>query len=139
MTATDDPSWTAAFEDEVVTANMTTENTELVRERGLLGWEAAASDREIVYEQLRRVIDSALDLHEFLLANESNIAFTAIGAVGGDPFAEIEPTSEELGDDLLARVSAIPENLDALGYLQQVETEPLFGVVKEKLVAIGIR
>jgi len=139
MRSRDDGIWTAAFEDEVVAANMTPENTELVRDRGLLGWEASDADREIVYDQLRRVIDASLELHRFLLANEADIAYTAVGAVGGDPFAEIEPASEALADELLTQVSAIPENLDALGYLQQVETEPLFGVVKEKLVATGIR
>lgn len=139
MVATDDAIWTAAFEEEVVAANMTVENTQMIRERGMLGWEASSSDRQIVYDQLRRVINAALDLHQFLVENESEIAYTARGAVGGDPFSEIQPSSDVLADQILGRVSAIPENLDALGYLQQVETEPLFGAVKEKLVATGIR
>jgi len=140
MIASEDPIWRAAFRDEVVAANMAPENAELVRERGLAGWEAASPDRDIVYDQLRRVIIASVDLHDFLVEHEAEVTYNrAIGGGSGDPVLEAVPATPELGEEMWSQVGDITSALDALGYLQQVETEPLFGIVKEKLVATGIR
>jgi hypothetical protein len=140
MIAEEDPLWRGFFEEEIVLANMTADNAAAVRDRGLAGWEASSTDRDIVYDQLRRVIETSLDLHAFLQANESEIEYTpAAAGRDRDPVLEAVPATEELGEEMWARVGEITNALDALGYLQQVETEPLFGVVKEKLVATGIR
>lgn len=140
MIAEEDALWTGAFEEEVEAANMSADNAGAVLERGLAGWEAAGADRDIVYEQLRRVIETSLDLHAFLRSNEAEIQYTpAAAGRDRDPVLEAVPSSEELGEEMWARVGAITNALDALGYLQQVETEPLLEVVKEKLVATGIR
>jgi hypothetical protein len=83
---------------------------------------------------------AALSLHTFLEANEGDIDYEpASGGLSRDPVLEAVPASEELGDEMWARVGEITDALDALGLLDRVTTDRLAAVFFEKLAATPIR
>jgi len=129
-----------AFRDEVEAANLLQDNANLLIDRGLAGFDAAAPDREIIYDQLQGVVQASTDLHLFLMQNEDDIDFepAAVGT-SRDPLLEAVPVTRALGDEMMSQVIGITDALDALGFLAVVETDPLLAVVGEKLVATGIR
>lgn len=138
--AADLPLFREAFRREVEEANLTADNAALIRNRGIAGFMAAAPDRRTVFNELEAVAEAALALHTFLLANEEDISFEpATGGVSRDPVLEAVPASPELGEAMWERVGAITNALDALGYLDQIDTERLLGAFLEKLEATGIR
>lgn len=140
IVAAEDDLWSAAWDVQLAQADLTAATETRLRERGMLGWAAAAPDREAVYEQLRAVIDASLELHRFLIENESDITYDpSTGGGEGDPVLEVIPTTPELGDEMWTGVGQITVALDALGYVRQVETEPLLDAVKARLVTVGVR
>ncbi|MDT8367962.1 MAG: hypothetical protein RQ745_02055 [Longimicrobiales bacterium] len=135
-----DRVWPAAFEEEVAADSLAPEDATLLLERARAGWSAAATDRQIVYDEFRQVIDASLALHDFLVANEAAIRHEpAAGGGSRDPVLEAVPATPALGEEMWERVGAITAALDAFGYLQQVETEPMVAVLEKKLVTTGIR
>ncbi len=98
---------------------------------------AEAMEREAVYGQLRRVIDAALSLHEFLERNEDNIVHEpAAGGLSRDPVLEAVPISDALGEEMWTRVADITSALDALGFLERVTTDGLLDVFFGKLEGV---
>ncbi|HKK93853.1 MAG TPA: hypothetical protein VJ925_10480 [Longimicrobiales bacterium] len=140
IVASEDDLWAAAWEEQLAQADLTADAEARIRERGMMGWAAAAPDRAVVQEQLRGVIDASLGLHRFLVDNESAITYDpSTGGGEGDPVLEVVTATPELGDEMWTGVGQITVALDALGYIQQVETEPLLDAVKARLVTVGIR
>lgn len=140
MIASEDDIWEAAWREQLAAAQLPAGAEAQLRERGTMGWAAAAADRRAVYGQLRGVIDASLDLHRFLVENESAITFDpSTGGGAGDPVLEVVTATPELGDEMWAGVGRITVALDAVGYIRQVETEPLLDAVTARLVAIGVR
>jgi hypothetical protein len=140
MIALEDAVWESALERVLDSASVAPSTEALLRNRALAGWAAAAPDRGVVHDELRGIIDASLELHAFLLRNEEAITFApGTGGAAGDPVLEAVPDTPALGDAMWDLVGDITVALDALGYLQQVETESLIDRVKAKLVATGIR
>jgi len=140
MIASEDDIWEAAWREQLAAAQLPAGAEAQLRERGTMGWAAAAADRRAVYGQLRGVIDASLDLHRFLVENESAITFDpSTGGGAGDPVLEVVTATPELGDEMWAGVGRITVALDAVGYIRQVETEPLLDAVTARLIAIGVR
>lgn len=129
-----------ALDQEIAGANLTEGNAALIRERAVAGWEAAAPDRQLVFDQLRAVGVAAVDLHQFVVANEDGIAYEpAAGGVSRDPVLEAVPATEELGDAMWDRVGDITRALDNLGYLETVTTDGLLQTFLDKLEATPVR
>jgi hypothetical protein len=129
-----------ALRAQLDTANLAASDSEAIRDRALAGFQAAGSDRRIVYEQMREVAERSVELHEFLLANEDQITHEpAETGVSRDPVREAVPSSGALGDEMWERVASITNAMDALGYLDRIDTERLVGVFLEKLEATAIR
>ncbi|MEJ2541473.1 MAG: hypothetical protein P8188_16145 [Gemmatimonadota bacterium] len=129
-----------ALQAQLDTANLAASDSEAIRDRALAGFQAAGSDRRIVYNQLQQVAERSLNLHGFLLANEDRITHEPAGSgISRDPVREAVPATEELGEEMWTQVGSITSALDALGYLERIETEALLGVFLEKLEATAIR
>ena len=129
-----------ALQAEVDASDLQAADAEAVRNRALSGFQAASTQRQVVYDQLRAVADRALSLHEFLLANEAQVVYEPAGSgVSRDPVLEAVPANGALGDAMWGRVGAITNALDALGYLDQIDTDRLLGAFLEKLEASAVR
>jgi hypothetical protein len=140
MRTRDDEFFRQAYRDQVAAEGLAADDAQLLLVRGQAGFEAAERDRGLVYDQLDAVARSALSLHAFLEANESDIDFEpAVGGLSRDPVLEAVPASEELGDEMWQRVGEITDALDALGLLDRVTTARLADVFFEKLGATPIR
>lgn len=138
--AAEDQLFRAAFEAGLAESALSAEEAEGVLERGLAGWEAAASDRARVHRQLRTVAEASLTLHEFLMANEGQISYEpAAGGVSRDPVLEAVPASEALGVAMWDRVGAITGALDTLGFLETIETDGLVMAYLERLRTRAVR
>jgi hypothetical protein len=136
----EDGLFSEALDREIESAELSESDGELIRDRALAGWEAAASDRELVYRQLRSVATAALELHRFLLGNEDQIDYEpAAAGLSRDPVLEAVPSNEALGVAMWDRVAAITSALDSLGYLETINTEGLLGAFLETLVSTPIR
>ena len=135
-----DGLWEASVDQALDSAGVAASARAQIRNRALAGWAAAEPDRAVVHEELRGVVDASLELHEFLLRNEASITFApGTGGAAGDPVLEAVPDTPELGDTMWDLVGDITIALDALGYLQQVETASLMDRVKAKLAASAFR
>ena len=122
------------------TANLTASDSVAIRDRALAGFQAAGADRRVVYDQLQEVAERSVVLHEFLLANEDLIEYEPAGSgISRDPVLEAVPATEALGDEMWEMVGSITDAMDALGYLDRIDTERLLGVFLEKLEATAIR
>jgi hypothetical protein len=129
-----------ALQAQLDTANLAASDAEAIRDRALAGFQAAGSDRRIVYEQMQEVAERALVLHEFLVANEDQVTYEPAGSgVSRDPALEAVPATPALGDEMWEMVGSITNAMDALGYLDRIETERLLAVFLEKLEATAIR
>ncbi|HSG47332.1 MAG TPA: hypothetical protein VLA43_05865, partial [Longimicrobiales bacterium] len=136
----EDDLFRSAFDAALAASALSGEDAERVRERGLAGWQAAATDRSQVHSELRAVVDASLALHEFLLANEGQIRYEpAAGGVSRDPVLEAVPASESLGVAMWDRVGAITGALDTLGFLETMETEGLVDTYLGKLGRRAVR
>jgi hypothetical protein len=129
-----------ALQAQLDTANLAASDAEAIRDRALAGFQAAASDRRIVYNQMQEVAERSLVLHDFLLANEDQVTYEPAGSgVSRDPALEAIPATEALKEEMWGMVGAITNALDALGYLDRIDTERLLDVFLEKLEATAIR
>ncbi len=138
--ARDDQFFEEGFAGELTAANLTGTNEGLLETRAMAGFEAALRDRQLVYSQLQQVITAALDLHRFLIDNETDISYEpAAGGLSRDPVLEAVPVTEALGRSMLNRMAAISGALDELGFVDQIATEPVLAVFFEKLQATAIR
>jgi hypothetical protein len=129
-----------ALQAQLDTANLAASDSEAIRDRALAGFQAAGSDRRIVYDQMQEVAERSLVLHEFLLANEDQVTYEPAGTgVSRDPALEAVAATDALGDEMWDMVGAITNAMDALGYLDRIDTERLLAVFLEKLEATAIR
>ena len=87
-------------------------------------------------------MDASLDLHDFLLANESDIDFrpgvTSASDPNVDPVLEISAPADdrERMNDLFREIT---EALDALGSLDRVTRDRLVGAMNARLQQVGIQ
>ena len=138
--ARDDQFFEEGFAGELAAANLSATNNELLDARAMAGFEAALRDRQLVYSQLQQVITAALDLHQFLVDNETDISYEpAAGGLSRDPVLEAVPVTEALGSSMINQMAAISGALDELGFLDRITTDQLLAVFFEKLQVTAIR
>ena len=121
------------------TTSVTGPEADLLVERARAGFQAGRSERRAVYRKLGAVVDAALGLHEFLLANEDRIQYDPALGSSRDPALEAVPDTPELGNDMWDRVDGITASLDALGALDRVTTERLLALLFSQLDVVRIR
>ena len=100
---------------------------------------AARDGRVEAYNLMDDLVNAALDLHQFLVDNEVDIAYEPVGAgVSRDPVLEAVPATEALGDEMWGLVDGITGALMQMGTLDIVTTERLFAVLFDRIRRAGI-
>jgi len=128
------------YQAELDSAAVAADTAAILLERADSGFLATRADRFEVYAQMDDLVNAALDLHEFLVANEANIEFApAGGGVSRDPVLEAVPATKELGEEMWDRVDRITAALDALGTLDRVTTERLLAVIFDRIRRAGFQ
>jgi hypothetical protein len=113
-----------------------------VTERADSGFVAAQPQRMAALGEMERLVDASLDLHDFLLANESEIDFrpgvTSASDPNVDPVLEISAPADdrERMNELFLEIT---EALDALGSLDRVTRDRLVSGVTARLQQVGIQ
>jgi hypothetical protein len=108
-------------------------------ERADSGFMATREERLQQYALLSTLADAALELHDFLVENESSIAYTPATGLSGNPVEEAVPNSQELSDQMWRMVEDLTNAQDALlGTLDRVNRELLLGTIRERIEQIGI-
>jgi len=107
--------------------------------RARAGFQAAAPDRREVYRDVEELVEAATDLHEFLIANQSSIAYESAAGLSRDPVTEAIPSTPALGEEMWDRVGRIPNALEGLGILDRVTTDRILDVILRRLEATGVR
>jgi hypothetical protein len=108
-------------------------------ERADAGFVAAAAQRAQVYAEMETLVDAALALHDFLLANEARIEYRPAATSTADPVLEAVPNSPEIGDRMWNLVDQVTDALDAIGSLDRVTRERLTAALTTRLQQVGIR
>lgn len=121
-------------------AGVTGDDAQAMLARANAGFLAVRPERRAVYRQLHDVVESALGLHRFLVANADQIEYDpAAGGASRDPVLEAVPSTPELGKEMWTAVDKITASLDALGALDKVTTDRLLNLLTTKLGGIVIR
>ena len=137
--ARDEEMFVSFFRARLDSAAVTGLEAETLGNRVRAGFQAARPARRLVYRQLGAVIDAAMGLHEFLVANEDEIEYDpATGGSSRDPVLEAVPATPELGEAMWDRVDRITESLDGLGALDRVTTDRLLELFVARMRAVEI-
>jgi hypothetical protein len=129
-----------ALEAEISGADLPASDADLLRDRAMAGWDAAAPDRGVIFDQLRAVIRSALELHQFLVMNEGQIQYEPVGpSASPDARLDARATSPQVAEAMRSGVDAITDALDDLGYLDTIRTDGLVNTFLASLEATPIR
>lgn len=136
----DADQFAALYQTRLDSAGVTGDDARAMLARANAGFLTARPERRAVYRQLRDVIESALGLHRFLVANAGRIEYApAAGGASRDPVLEAVPSTPELGKEMWATVDKITASLDALGALDKVTTDRLLNLFTTRLGGIVLR
>jgi hypothetical protein len=108
-------------------------------ERARAGLAAAAPARAQTFDQVDDLVDAALELHAFLVANEDDIEYTPAATVTSDPVLEAKPATPQLGDAMADRIGRVTNALDDLDSLGLVTADGLWSAVLRRIQEVGIR
>ena len=111
----------------------------MIVERADSGFVAAEAMRAGAYTTMDELVDAALGLHDFLVANEANIEYRPATTSTADPILEAVPNSSAIGDQMLEMVDRITEALAELGSLDRVTRERLTTALVTRLQQTGIQ
>jgi hypothetical protein len=111
----------------------------MIRERADSGFVAATADRNAVYDQLGAVIDAALSLHQFLVANEASIEYVPAATATTDPVLEVEPANDQIRVAMEELLDAVTGALRDLGYREAVTANGLADAVLARAQQVGIQ
>lgn len=114
-------------------------DAEAIRERADSGFVAAVPGRIDVFDRFENLIDAALQLHRFLVANQSAIEYAPATAVTTDPVLEVNPATEEIRDAMEELLDSVFEALGALEYRNQVTAQRLRDLMRSRVQESGIR
>ncbi len=134
----DRATFMAAFE-RALPAGVSDEHRQVLVARAESGFDAASQARERTYGQVDSVVDAALGLHDFLLANQGDIEYTPASSGTADPVLEARPATERIGDALEDHLARLTDALDELDYLDRVTADGLWAAVLERIQEVGIR
>jgi len=109
-----------------------------MRARADSGFVAAAPVRAATFDQVEVLIDAAVRLHQFLLANEANIAYAPATAVTTDPILEVNPATQEIRDAMEDLIDGVTSALGDLGYRDLVTADGIWAMVLAQIQDTGI-
>jgi hypothetical protein len=121
-------------------AGLAADTAAMIVERADSGYSFATDTRAEVYATMDGVVDAALALHQFLLANEANIEYRPASSSTADPILEAVPSTPAIGDQMLELVDGVTEALgDAMGSLDRVTRDRLVTALTGRLQQVGIQ
>ncbi len=123
----------------LVSRGLSQEDADAVRERADSGFVAAAADRGATLDEAAALVDAALQLHDFLVANEDRIEHAPAGVVTTDPVLEVNPATPEIRQEMESRIGAVIEALGRLEYREQVTAARLWDVILARVQETGVR
>lgn len=133
--ATFDVAYGVQLEAEAVSAS----DAGVMRERADSGFVAAAVARDETYARVQALIDAALQLHAFLIANESNIAYVPALTATTDPVLEASPSTPEIRAAMEDMIDDVTDALAALDYRGVVTADELWAKVLSTVQERGLR
>jgi hypothetical protein len=138
--STDTDLFHAKYAEQVQAAELDEAVGDVLAERADSGFVAARDGRFEAYALMDDLVNAALDLHQFLLDNEIDIAYEPASAgMTRDPVLEAVPATEALGDEMWDLVNGITGALQDLGTLDRVTRERLFAVLFDRIRIAGIQ
>jgi hypothetical protein len=129
----------AAFGTSMASAGIPAADRPQMLERARSGFAAAAPARAQTFDQVDDLVDAALELHAFLVANEDDIEYTPAATVTSDPVLEAKPATPQLGDAMADRIGRVTNALDDLDSLGLVTADGLWSAVLRRIQEVGIR
>lgn len=129
----------AALAADLQARDLPEADAEAIRERADSGFVAAAPERAEVFDRFQRLIDAALDLHTFLVANEQNIEYAPASAVTTDPVLEVNPASEEIRAAMEDLLDQVTRSLAQLEYRDRVTAAGLRGMILSRVQERGVQ
>ena len=121
-------------------AGITGDTARMLLERADSGFAATRQGRLAAYSLMDDLVNASLNLHQFLVANQSQIEYEpAAGGVSRDPVLEAVPTNKQLGTEMWSRVDRITAALDSLGALDKVTTAQLTTALFKRIRQAGFR
>lgn len=129
----------AAFGAELSSRGVAAADGALMRARADSSFRAGAPARDETYDKVEALVDGALALHAFLVANEANIEHAPASAVNTDPVLEVNPATEEISDAMAGLIDEVTGALADLNYLDLVTAEGLWAVVLAQVQASAVR
>jgi hypothetical protein len=124
------------LQHEGVTGN----TARMLLERADSGFAATRQSRQAAYSLMDDLVNASLNLHQFLVANQSQIDYEpAAGGMSRDPVLEAVPKNKQLGTEMWSRVDRITAALDSLGALDKVTTEQLTTALFKRIRQAGFR
>lgn len=136
--ATDLDTFDAALRAELAARGIAGADAEAIRARADSGFVAAAPRRAQVIEGFDALIDAALQLHRFLIVNESAIEYAPASVVTTDPVLEVNPATEEIRAALDRLLDSVTDSLSALGYRDPVTAEGLRALLRARILEQGV-
>lgn len=129
----------AALATELEGRGISEADAAAIRERADSGFVAAAPRRAEVFDRFQRLIDAALDLHTFLVANEQSIEYAPAVAVTTDPVLEVNPASEEIRAAMEDLLDQVTQALSQLEYRDRVTATGLRGMILSRIQEQGVQ
>lgn len=128
----------AALSAELAARRIAGADAEAIRARADSGFVAAAPRRAQVIDGFDALIDAALQLHRFLVVNESAIEYAPANVVTTDPVLEVNPATEEIRAALNRLLDSVTDSLSALGYRDPVTAEGLRALLRARIQEQGV-
>ena len=129
----------AEFQARAAASGVSSDDAAAMRERATAGFVAGREERAAIYGQIERLIDAALALHAFLLANEANIEYVPASSGTTDPVLEANPATPELRQAMEGYIDTITRVLGELTFMEQVTADGLWAHVLNEVQQVGIR
>jgi len=137
--AIDLAAYDAALRAEIESLGVADADRSAMLARADSGFVAGAAARTAVHDQVRVLIDAALDLHVFLVANESNIEYVPASSITTDPILEASPSTPEIRTAMEDLIDAVTGALGDLDYRDLVTAEGLWATVLAQVQEVSIQ
>lgn len=128
----------SALRAELQSRGVSGADAEAIRARADSGFVAAAPERAQVFQSFDQLIDAALQLHRFLVANESAIEYAPAAVVTTDPVLEVNPATPEIRAAMEELLDAVTRALGALDYRDRVTSEGLRTLLRTRIQEQGV-
>ena len=137
--AIDLAAFDAALRVEMGPLGVTDADAALVLARADSGFVAGGPDRAAVHDRVETLIAAALDLHAFLVANESNIEHVPASSSVTDPVLEASANTPEIRTAMEDRIDSVTGALADLGYFDAVTFDDFWTAVLAQVQEVSVR